>query len=129
MTKTVKANFRLLLLIGFIHAGIFYAQGQNTTVKERSLTSAILNKKVKLLVSVPEGYKTSKKNYPILYVTNASTKTVEETAADVQRLMVDEVKPICAKIRDNSCLLPHFKEQSLYLLRPTAASISWGNLD
>ncbi len=93
MTKTVKANFRLLLLLGFIHTGIFYAQGQNTTVKERSLTSATLNKKVKLLVSVPEGYKTSKKYYPILYVTNASTKSVEETAAEAQSMHQEKGTP------------------------------------
>ena len=63
---------------------------QNAAVTESNVPSAILKKVVKYFVQLPEGYKTSKKRYPVLYGLQGSAKTVEEAAAIAQKAHQDE---------------------------------------
>ncbi len=59
---------------------------QNTPVKEISIPSTILKKKVSVKVQIPEGYSKSKKKYAVLYVLNGGDKIIGEMAATAKAI-------------------------------------------
>lgn len=82
-----------MLLFIFLNAGAISAQEPNSKVTERKMTSAILKKDVKLLVSLPGDYNASKKRYTVLYFLHGTTKTVEEVATICQKTHQDKRSP------------------------------------
>jgi uncharacterized protein len=65
----MKNRTLLFFAFGLLSAGISYSQEVHLTMGIRdSIQSTVLNENRKIVVSLPKDYKTSGKNYPVLYV-------------------------------------------------------------
>jgi predicted alpha/beta superfamily hydrolase len=81
--NTFKSYLLFLLLLSVLLPGTLCAQ--NTAATESNMPSSILSKELKLMVRLPEGYKTSKKRYAVLYCLKGSPKMMEEVASVLQK--------------------------------------------
>jgi predicted alpha/beta superfamily hydrolase len=84
MNNSFKNNILWTILFVLFQVGTLAAQ--NTPAKEISITSAILKKKVSLQVQLPDGYRTSKMKYAVLYVLNGDDKLAGEMAIKAREL-------------------------------------------
>lgn len=66
---------------------------QDISIKEISIPSTILKKKVNIKVQTPEGYSKSKKKYAVLYVLNGGDKLVGEMATTTKALHQENDSP------------------------------------
>jgi predicted alpha/beta superfamily hydrolase len=84
MNHPFKSKILWAILFALCQAASLIAQ--NTSLKEISIASTILKKKVNLKVQTPEGYSKSKKRYAVLFVLNGDDKLVGEMATTVKSL-------------------------------------------
>ena len=86
-------NCKILWAILFVLFLTANLTAQNTSIKEISIPSTILKKKVNIKVQTPEGYGKSKKKYAVLYVLNGDDKLVGEMAATTKALHQENDSP------------------------------------
>jgi predicted alpha/beta superfamily hydrolase len=86
-------NCKILWAILFILFLTASLTSQDTSIKEISIPSTILKKKVNIKVQTPEGYRKSKKKYALLYVLNGDDKLVGEMAATTKALNQENDSP------------------------------------
>ena len=112
MKTSLKNYILLLLLLGIFQTQCAYAQGK---MEERTIASTIVKKNIKLMVKLPDGYATSKKNYPVLYILHSYDKAMEEIA-DLLKKMNQENTPemIVVGIDEGEESLIRFAENTRY---------------
>jgi predicted alpha/beta superfamily hydrolase len=73
-----------LLPLLFLPSKALWAQEPDAKVSARQSPSVLLGKDVTLLVRLPDTYKSSKKQYPVLFYIQGTAQTVEEVATICQ---------------------------------------------
>lgn len=87
MQHSFKNTLSLLLLLCLVQAPTLRAQ--HTAVAESAVTSAVLKKKVKYLVRLPERYYSAKQRYPLLFCLQGNAQTLDAIAAIAQKAHQD----------------------------------------
>jgi predicted alpha/beta superfamily hydrolase len=86
--KTIfKKHFLILLVLGIFHTYSIYAQGK---LVEFAISSTSLNRNLKLMVGLPDGYNAANKNYPVLYVLHSYDKAMEEITGLSKKMYQDK---------------------------------------
>lgn len=88
----MKNYILLFVLIGFLKSGI--GNAQDVTVKigiKDSLQSNILNENRQLIVSLPQDYEVSNKNYPVLYLLDGTENNLIDARLVIYNLRLEMI--------------------------------------
>jgi predicted alpha/beta superfamily hydrolase len=82
------------ILFGLLKTGIVYSQDIDVKLGfADSIQSPTLKENRKIIIRLPEGYDTSKKTYPVLYLLDGNNSSLLETVSAINKLGSDENIP------------------------------------